>query len=486
MRFVSSLATAFTLTLTSCSFSPKENPPLTDVPPDFKEGIGWKIAEPADAQPRGNWWAPFHDPTLDQILTAVDTSNQELVASAARAEQTAALMKAAKFAFFPTFGSNGSITRSKSGSVGGSTNSNSISSQGGGAGSVRDIQSLSMTSTWEIDLWGRLLHGAKGAKADLQAAEADVVSTRLSLQSQAAQNYFLLRAADAQAQLLSREVASYEKSLRLTKNRQEQGIASSADVAQAETQLATTRAALIEIGVQRATLEHALANLTGRAPASFDLRQAGLTAKIPALPAATPSTLLQRRPDIAAAERRVAAANQRIGAAKAAFFPTLVLSADNGWRGIADLFASSNNFWSLGADAAWQLVDQGSRIAAKAQADAIWKETVANYRQTVLTGLQEAEDAIATMRILAAEAQAQDEAVRAARENERIANNQYEAGTLSYLNVVTAQAAALTAERAAIDIRVRRLNATVGLITALGGSWDVAPVEVKPAPVIAP
>ena len=276
---------------------------------------------------------------------------------------------------------------------------------------------------------------------------------------------------DAQKHLLENEVANFQKSLELTKNREAQGIASSADVAQAATQLANTRAALIELGVSRATFEHALATLTGRPPAVFDVKVAALAANIPALPAALPSTLLQRRPDIAAAERRVAAANERIGAARAAFFPTLTLGADKGWRGIADLFAKSNNFWALGVDLAEPILDSGRRIAEKAQADATWKATVADYRQTVLTALQEAEDALATLRVLAEESIAQDEAVRAARENERIATNQYKAGTLSYINVAVAQAAALNAERSAIDVQARRLNATVALIKALGGGW---------------
>jgi NodT family efflux transporter outer membrane factor (OMF) lipoprotein len=324
---------------------------------------------------------------------------------------------------------------------------------------------------WEIDLWGRLRHLAKAATADTEAARADVESTLLSLQSQAAQAYFSLRAADAQEELLESEVANYQKSLDLNVNREAQGIATKADIAQAQTQLATTRAALIEIGVQRATLEHALATLTGVAPADFGLKRVGLKADIPVLPSAAPSTLLERRPDVAGAERRVAAANERVGAAHAAFFPNLTLSADTGWRGLTNVFSKANNFWSLGADVAEPILDSGQRIAQSREAKAVWKETVADYRQTVLTALQEAEDQISTLRILALESVAQDEAIRAARENERISRNQYEAGTLSYLNVVVAQAAALTAERNAIDLRVRRLNATAALIKALGGGW---------------
>jgi NodT family efflux transporter outer membrane factor (OMF) lipoprotein len=410
----------------------------------------------------------FHDSELNAIVKAVEVSNQSLQSAAARAEGTAALLKSAKMAFIPTIDSVASTTRSKSGTQGGSTNPNSLTNRGSG---LQKSRSVSFASAWEADLWGRLRRGANAATADAQAAQADVESTLLSLQTQAAQTYFSLRATDAQKHLLESEVASYQKSLDLTKNREAQGVASGADIALAQTQLANARVALIEIGVLRATLEHALANLTGRAPAAFGVKDAAVAARIPSLPAATPSTLLQRRPDIAAAERRVAAANARVGVARAAFFPSLILNADTGWRGLADLFAKSNNFWSLGMDLAEPILDRGQRVTAKAQADAAWKGTVADYRQTVLTSLQEVEDALSTLRILAEESVAQEEAVRAALESQRIATNQYQAGTLGYINVVIVQAAALNTQRNSIELQSRRLNATVALIKALGGAW---------------
>jgi NodT family efflux transporter outer membrane factor (OMF) lipoprotein len=456
--------------VSGCNFVPPHQAPKMDVPARFKESEGWKVAKPADTAPRGAWWSIFHDSELDAIMRSIEVSNQSLQAAAARAEQTAALLKASKMAFLPTATVNSSFTRSKSGAGGGSSNINSLTSGGGGA-SARNIYSTSGSMNWEMDLWGRLRHGAKAAVADAEAANADVESLKLSLQAQAAQAYFSLRASEAQRQLLEREVANYQKSLDLTKNREAQGVATKADVAQAQTQLASNRANLIETGVQRATFEHALAALTGKAPADFSLKQGDLTAHIPSLPSSTPSSVLQRRPDIAAAERRVAAANERLGAARAAFFPSLSLSADTGWRGLTDIFTKSNNFWSLGADTAEAILDSGKRIAQKEQAMATWKEMTAEYRQTALTAFQEAEDQLSTLRILAEETVAQDDAIKAARENERIAKNQYEAGTLSYLNVATAQAAALSAERNAIDLRARRLAATVALVKALGGSW---------------
>ncbi|MFZ2278069.1 MAG: efflux transporter outer membrane subunit [Prosthecobacter sp.] len=453
-----------------CSFSPKKQAPVMNLPANFKESRGWKVAQPADHLPRGNWWSIFHDSDLDAIMKSLEVSNQSLQSAVAKAQQTSALLTAAKLAFLPTASATSDYTVNKSGALGGSSNANSINAARSGSG-VKSIQSVGGSANWELDLWGRLRHTAKATKADVEAVQADVESTRLTLQTQAAQSYFSLRAADAQRLLLERQVASYAKSLELTQNRKAQGVASEADVALAATQLATSRAALIETGVTRATMEHALAVLTGRAPADFGLKPATLTSHIPALPATAPSTLLQRRPDIAAGERRVAAANERIGAAIAAFFPTISLGTATGWRALANLFAQGNNFWSFGPDASLAILDSGQRLAAKAQADATWRQAVADYRQAVLTAMQESEDALSTLRILAAETEAQNEAVHAARESERIATNQYEAGTLSYINVATAQATALNAERSAIDLRSRRLNATVALIKALGGGW---------------
>ncbi len=438
-----------------CNFTPKRQAPDMQIPAHFKEDGRWKVAKPAAHVPRGEWWKIFHDSELNTLMRQIEVSNQSLQSSVAKAEQTAALFKSAKWSLLPSAEVSANATR-------GQTNP---------ANGVHNVKGISGSASWELDVWGRLSHGTRAARADLQAAEGDVESLKLSLQAQLAQTYFSLRSVDSQRGLLEGEVANYEKSLELTRNRLAQGVASSADVAQAQTQLATTRAALIELGVQRGTLEHALATLVGRMPASFGLKGGSLASSVPSVPRAMPSSLLERRPDIAAAERRVAAANERVGAARAAFFPTITLSAANGWSGIAQLLAASSNYWSLGIAASEAILDSGKRIAAKAQADATWRQTVADYRQTVLTAMQEAEDALVTLRVLAQESGAQDEAARAARESERIALNQYKAGTLSYLNVASAQATALAAERGSIDIRVRRLNAAVALIKALGGSW---------------
>jgi NodT family efflux transporter outer membrane factor (OMF) lipoprotein len=460
--------------LPACSFSPKHQPPAMNLPAAFKEApapAGWQIAEPADHLPRGKWWDVFHDRELDALLREVSSSNQSLQAAIARAGQTEAVLGAAKMAFLPTASATGTLTRNQAGTLGGAGNANALNARNPG---INNIQSLVITTNWEMDLWGRLRHGAKGAKAGAEAARADVESARLSLTARAARTYFALRAADAQIAAFASQITGLEKSLQLTRNREAQGIASPADVALAETQLANTRAFLHQTRARRATLEHALAVLAGRVPADFSLVPATLAARVPALPAATPSTLLQRRPDIAAAERRVAAANERIGAARAAFFPVLNLGFDTGWRALADggiaaLLIKDTNFWALGADATLAILDSGRRLATKRQADAAWRESAADYRQTVLDAMREAEDALSNLRILSDQASAQDQALRASRESLRVATNKYEAGTLSYLNVVIAQAAVLDAERDTITLQAARLTAAIDLITALGG-----------------
>lgn len=448
--------TSSCLVLAGCSSltAPKQSPQV-GVPANFKESGIWKMARPAAHEPRGDWWRIYGDSELSGLMRRVEVSNASLAAAAARAREASALIISARGSLTPTLTGTGSATRS-----------------GGRGGSSSGTEySLGASTSWELDLWGRLRHNARATTAEAEAATADVEATRLSLQAQAAQTYFQLRSVDAQRDLLDRQIGSYEKSLEVSRNRYTQGVASRGDVAQAEAQLASTKAAALETGVQRATLEHALAVLVGEAPASFSLGRRPLAASVPSIPGATPSRLLERRPDIAAAERRVASANERIGAAKAAFFPTISLGGSVGSRGAGNLFSAPTRFWSLGPELAAPLLDGGQRLADKAQADATYDRTVAEYRQTVLTALQEAEDALATLRVLASESKVQQDAVRAARESERIALNEYKAGTNNYLNVAIAQAAALNAERNALDLQARRLNASAALVTALGGGW---------------
>lgn len=443
------------LLVASCSLEAPKQAPEMEMPANFKESGIWKIAKPAAHLSHGEWWRTFDDAELSSLMQRVEVSNNSLAAAAARAREASALLIGAKLAFLPMV--NGTASSTRSGGEGSSNNGSR--------------NSLGASTSWELDLWGRLLHNARAITADSQSAAAVVESTRLSLQSQAAQTYFAIRSVDSQKDLYDRQITGYEKSLTITRNRYKQGVVSRGDVAQAESQLSSSRTAAIDLGAQRATLEHALAVLVGQSPSTFSLRPGKLTARIPAPPASSPSRLLERRPDIASAERQVAAANERIGAAKAAFYPTLSLGGSAGWEGGGKLLSAPAFFWSLGPDLAAPILDGGVHLVQKAQADANYDETVANYRQTVLTAMQEVEDNLSTLRVLAHEADSQANTVRTSRESERIALNAYTAGTDNYLSVVVNQAAALAAERNALDLQTRRLTATVALMTALGGKW---------------
>jgi NodT family efflux transporter outer membrane factor (OMF) lipoprotein len=330
--------------------------------------------------------------------------------------------------------------------------------------------------SWELDVWGRIRRSVESSQASAQASAADLEAARLSTQTELAQDYFQMRALDAQQQLLDETVTAFEKSLGLTKNRYTSGVASRADVLQAETQLKTTQAQSIDVGVQRAQLEHAIALLTGKPAAAVSIPVAPLTTAPPSIPAGVPSELLERRPDVAAAERQVAAANAQIGVAQSAFFPTVTLSATGGFEnsGLSKWLSWASRFWSAGVAISQTLFDGGLRRSQVEQARAAYDASVAMYRQTVLTGFQEVEDNLAALRILENEAQAQEEAVTAAQQSLIVTTNQYKAGIVSYLNVVVAQTAALSNQRTAVDILDRRLNATVLLIKGLGGGWNVS------------
>ena len=455
-------------TIAGCAVGPDYERPSAPAPAAYKEAGDWKPATPQDDLHRGAWWSVFNDPQLDTLEQQVNVSNQNLAQAEAQYRQALALVREARAGYFPTVSADASATRSKSGS--GSQSSTGSSTSSG----ARNQYSLSLSASWELDLWGRVRRTVEANSASAQASAADLESTRLSLQSQLAQDYFALRIIDEQKRLLDKTVAGYETSLQVTKNRYNVGVAAKADVMQAETQLKTTQAQDIDLEAQRALLEHAIAVLVGTAPAEFSLAPDVVTMTLPAIPAALPSALLERRPDIAAAERRAAAANAQIGVAKAAYFPDLSLSASGGFQStnFIHLLTLPNRFWSVGADLAETLFDAGARQAKTAQAVAAYDQSVGNYRQTVLAGFQEVEDNLAELRVLEREAQVQDEAVKAAEESLAITINQYKAGTVSYLNVVISQAAALGAERSALDLLHSRLTASVVLIKALGGGWS--------------
>jgi len=460
--------------LAACSVGPNYVRPPVETPSAYKEAEGWKQAEPRDERPRGNWWEAFNDAQLDALVTQVAITNQTIKAAEARVREARALTQAARAAFFPIVTANASATRSgdRGGAGGGS-----VGSTGGQGARVGNSYNVSLDVNWEIDLWGRVRRTVEASEATAEASASDLESAKLSAQAQLAEDYLLLRAQDAQIRLLNDTVAAYERSLQLTRNQYAVGVVGRADVAQAETQLKSTQAQAIDATVQRAQLEHAIAILIGKPPAEFSIAAEAVPTEFPVIPVELPSELLERRPDIAAAERRAAAANAQVGVAEAAFFPSLTLSATGGFQSsvLSQLFSLPSRYWSLGPAVAQIIFDAGLRRAQTAQAIATYDENVAKYRQTVLTGFQEVEDNLAALKILEREAAVQDEAVKAARESLAIVLNQYRGGTANYLAVVVIQAAALNNERTAISILGRRLTASVALIKALGGGWKEVP-----------
>jgi NodT family efflux transporter outer membrane factor (OMF) lipoprotein len=455
------------LMLGGCSIGPSYFRPKAPVPAEYKEMAGWKTAEPRDHELRGNWWEVYNDPVINSLESQVSVSNQTLAQAEAQYRQARALVAQARAAYFPVVDLSASTNRSGA--------STSGSSSGASRGAV-SVHSISLDATWEPDLWGRVRKTVEANVAIAQASAADVESSRLLLQAELAQNYFSLRALDAQQQILENTVGAYQKSLTLTQNRYDAGVVARLDVVQADAQLKSTQAQLLDVGVARAQFEHAIAVLIGKPPAEFSLPRTPLAGEPPLVPAGLPSELLERRPDIAAAERRVASANAQIGVAQAAYFPALSLSASGGFQSLAigELLSAPARFWSLGATLAQTLFDAGARRARTAQAVAVYDATVAAYRQTVLTSFQEVEDNLAALRILEQEASVQAEALAGNRLTVELTLNQYKAGTVSYLNVIIAQAAALASERNAVDIRSRRLAANVALIRALGGGWTAS------------
>ena len=466
MRLHGLLALAALFVLPGCTVGPDYVRPGVETPAAFKEG--WKQAEPRDHEKRGKWWEAFGDPLLSRLQEQVDVSNQNLARAEAQFRQASALVESARAAYFPLVTGGVSTTRSRASSTTISQPSADPVSRG-----VVSSRSLSFNLAWEADVWGKISRTVEANAAGAQASAADLEAARLSAQAQLAQNYFQLRALDAQQQLLEDTVAAYEKSLQLTQNRYTAGVVAKVDVVQAQTQLKTTQAQAIDIGVQRAQLEHAIALLVGKPASSFAIPRAPLGAAPPGVPAALPSELLERRPDIAAAERRVAAANAQIGVANAAFYPSFTLSAATGFQSasMAQWLTAPSRFWSIGPAISLPIFDGGLRRVLNEQAVAAYDATVAAYRQAVLAAFQEVEDNLAALRILEQEASVQEEALKAARQSVELTINQYKAGTIGYLNVIAVQATALGNERTAVDILNRRLAASVLLVKALGGGW---------------
>ena len=448
------------LMISGCSVGPDYKRPDAPVPSSFKELKGWRQALPRDQEIRTKWWEAFGDPILNSLAQQVNVSNQSIALAESQYRQAQALVQLARANYFPTLGAGAAYTRSQP--------------AGETSGTVNQHQ-ISLNAIWEVDLWGKVRRQVEGSTASAEASFADLQAMRLSMQTELALNYFQLRTLDAQKKNLDEAVEAYTKALELTSNRYNAGVVAKADVAQALTQLKSTQAQAIDIGVQRAQLEHAIASLTGKPPADFSLPPVIFAPPQIKIPVAIPSDLLERRPDIASAERKMAAANAQIGVAKAAYYPSLSLSGSLGYLSaeLATLFTAPSFFWALGPMAlATTLFDGGARKAQTQQAMAAYDGTVAFYRQTVLAGFQGVEDNLAALRILDEEAQMQEQAVNSSHESVTLTTNQYRAGIVSYLNVVTTQIIALTNERAAISISGQRLNAAVLLVKALGGGWS--------------
>jgi NodT family efflux transporter outer membrane factor (OMF) lipoprotein len=425
-------------------------------PADFANTDGWKKAQPRDDLLRGSWWELFDDPLLNELEQQVDVSNQSLALAAANYRVARALVAEARAQLFPTVTTSPTATRMSP--------------------PTTNQFTLPFDASWEADLWGRIRNSMKASADEAQATAADLENTRLLIHAEVATDYFALRAQDSQKQILDETVIAFRKALDLTKVRHQGGIASDEDVAQAETQLEMTIAQDTDLGILRAQLEHAIAALVGRPASSFSIPTGPLRPKPPAVPLGLPSQLLERRPDIAAAERRVAEANAQIGVAKAAFFPTLTLSGEAGFAStaIGSLLSLPSRIWQFGASLAQTLFDGGKRQAAVEQAMASYDGTVASYRQAVLTAFQEVEDELASLRILSQERGQQDAAVASAQTALARAEDRYKFGVDSYLNVISAQSTLLSNQRTAMNIRLQQMTASVLLIKALGGGWEAS------------
>lgn len=486
--------------LAGCTVGPKyARPPAAAAPAykeltpeNFKDTDGWKQAQPGDATLKGNWWEIFNDPQLNALEEQVNVSNQNIVAAAANFLAARALVRQARAQYYPTISANPSITNSRpsSGQFGGVTTGTSSTSANTGftLTSFTDY-SLSFDASWVPDFWGRIRNTVLSNATAAQASAADLENVRLTAQAEVATNYFEIRAQDALKELFDQTVAAYRDSLEVTQLQFNAGIASDEAVAQAETQLESTQAQDTNLGIARAQFEHAMAVLLGQPAPIFSLPAAPLQANPPAIPFGLPSQVLERRPDVASAERLMAQANAQIGIATAAYYPTVTLSASAGFANTspATWFLWPSRFWSVGPTLAETLFDGGLRRATVQQFRASYDRSVAAYRQTVLIAFQQVEDNLAALRILSQEVRQQDTAVTSAQRNLQLAQQRYQAGIDPYLNVITAQTTLLVNQQTAVNLRRDQMTASVQLIEALGGGWDAAQLpSLKDVSVVTP
>jgi multidrug efflux system outer membrane protein len=447
-----------------CSLAPHYAKPAGEPVDHYKEAGDWLPAQPADAAPRGAWWQAFGDPTLDELQTQLRAANPDLRAAIARYEQARALARRSWSEVFPTVDVGATAERQR-------TSANAPRADG--VSTVANDLSAGAGLAWEIDLFGRLRNAAAAAGDRVQASAGDLAAVNLALHAELATDYFSLRGADAAARLLENTVEAYDRALERTRNRYNGGIASATDVDQAETQRQAARAQLAAVRLERAQLEHAIAILLGVMPSTFALAPAPFTGDPPPIEAGLPSTLMQRRPDLASAERTMAAANAEIGVARAAWFPVFTLGASLGYESTArsNWFDAPSRYWAVGPAAVLPLLDVGGRHALNRQARAAFDEAAANYRKATLTAYREVEDSLAALHFLADELVANEAAAASAQRAAYHANERYAAGVADYLEVTSTQTAALQAERAALGARVARMNAAVALVRAIGGGW---------------
>jgi NodT family efflux transporter outer membrane factor (OMF) lipoprotein len=469
------------LFVTGCSMVPTYQRPATTLPVGFKEAPGWRPAAPADGQAREKWWTWLRDGELDALQARVLISNQNLAAATAAYDQARAVVQEQRSALFPSVDLQASATRAGSfakgttvvpGAVVTGGASGGVSSNGAANASRR--YSASVGASWEVDVFGRLRASAAQAGALAEASAADLANAALAARGELALDYVQLRAIDAQADILEAAITGYERALQIANNRYAAGVVGRVDVLQAETQLYNARADAADLGRQRAALEHAIAVLVGENPSLFTLGKTDWSPQIPEVPIVLPSALLERRPDIASAERRVAAANAAVGIERSAYFPTLNLTGSAGFSSssLSSLFDVASSVWSLGATGLMTLLDFGGRAARVAQARAAYEQTVAEYRQTVLVAFQQTEDQLAAVRVLEQVEKERAAATSAANQAEQITLNQYAAGVVSYSDVILAQATALSARQASVTTTLNRQTAAIALIQAIGGYWD--------------
>jgi NodT family efflux transporter outer membrane factor (OMF) lipoprotein len=462
------------LSFTGCAVGPKYKVPAVPAPPAYKENANWKTAQPNDQNLGGNWWEMFQDPQLNSLEQQINVSNQNLKAAVAQYQQSRAALRYVRADYYPTVTTGPSATRQ--------TYSNNRPPQSSFDGVTFNDFVLPVNFSYQVNAWGRVSKNVESYREQAQASAADLAVVNLSMHATLAIDYFAARSLDAEEKLLQDTVAQYQQAFQLNEDRYQGGLASAVEVEQARTILETTRAQMVDVGVARAQYEHAVAVLVGKAPADFTLPPSPLTVPPPSIPVDVPSTLLERRPDIAAAERRVASANAQVGLAKTAYYPLVNILGSGGFESgsITTLLQGPSGFWAVGSSAVVTLFDVGRRRAVNDQAKSSYDSSVASYRETVLTAFQQVEDNLAALRILEQEAGVQATAVEAAERSLSLSNTRYEGGVTSYLEVITAQNAALADEVTAVNILGRRMANAVLLIEALGGGWDSTGLPQRP------